>query len=83
VRNTPNRRVRANTTSPTTVISWYKAGIAADLGVAVGEVGSDPGQGDQSDHHRREDQRPMAEALIIGILRSGAKIGQSIEEAHD
>jgi hypothetical protein len=31
-RNTPNRRVRANTTSPTTVINWYKAGIAADVG---------------------------------------------------
>jgi hypothetical protein len=32
VRNTSNRRVRASTTSPTTVVSWYKAGIAAEVG---------------------------------------------------
>jgi hypothetical protein len=30
-----------------------------------------------------KDQRPMTEALIIRILRSGAEIGQSIEQAHD
>jgi hypothetical protein len=31
VRNTPNRRVRASMTSPITVVSWYEAGIAADM----------------------------------------------------
>jgi hypothetical protein len=51
--------------------------------IAVGEVGSDPDQGDKRNQHGREDQRPMAQAIIIRILGSRNDIGQSIQKAHD
>ena len=51
--------------------------------VAIGEIGRHPDTGDQRDQHRGEDQRPLPEPLVTGVLGPSPDCGQPLKETHD